>query len=164
MTDHPSIHSVTQEKQWGGWGGGQWLVWWESSHGITQLTFQKIKLRISVFLAPTNLVQVWPMHSQMWPKSTFSKISKFLFVKCWKTNLFVELWPKKCHLNGHTIGFCVQTQKLESPQWQDSLVDSERKLQAVAQIFFIMYVFVNSEGKSSNFSLIFLFSFAQLLN
>ena len=95
MTDHPSIHSVTQEKQWGGWGGGQWLVWWESSHGIAQLTFQKIKLRISVFLAPTNLVQVWPMHSQMSPKSTFSKISKFLFVKCWKTNLFVELWPKK---------------------------------------------------------------------
>ena len=90
MTDHPSIHSVTQEKQWGGWGGGQWLVWWESSHGITQLTFQKIKLRISVFLAPTNLVQVWPMHSQMWPKSTFSKISKFLFVKCWKTNLFAS--------------------------------------------------------------------------
>ena len=72
--------------------------------------------------------------------------------------------PKRCHLNGHTIGFSVQTQKLEPPQWQDSRVDSERKLQAVAQIFFIMYVFVNSEGKSSNFSLIFLFSFAQLLN
>ena len=76
----------------------------------------------------------------------------------------MKLRPKRCHLNGQTIGFCVQTQKLEPPQWQDSFVDSERKLQAVAQIFFIMYVFVNSEGKSSNFSLIFLFSFAQLLN
>ena len=102
----------------------------------------------------------------MWPKSTFSKISKFLFVFAEKQIYLhhVKLRPKKCHLNGHTIGFCAQTQKLEPPQWQDSLVDSERKLQAVAQIFFIMYVSVNSEGKSSNFSLIFLFSFAQLLN
>ena len=38
----------------------------------------------------------------LWPKPTFGKISRYLFVKWWKTNIAIKVLVKKLCLSGHT--------------------------------------------------------------
>jgi len=67
------------------------------------------------------------------------------FCKMLKTNLFAS-----CETTAQTVSFewshhrILCTDSKVRTTWRDSIVDSERKLQPIAQIFFIMYVFVNS--------------------
>ena len=52
----------------------------------------------------------------MWPKANFDKISKFHSLKFWEIKWYhVKVRAESFHLNGHTIGFCPQNQKLELP-------------------------------------------------
>ena len=49
----------------------------------------------------------------MWPKADFDQISQSHFLN---KQAHVKVQAESFHLNGHTIGFRPQTQKLELPQ------------------------------------------------
>ena len=65
----------------------------------------------------------------MWPKAFFDQISKCRFLK------FVKVQVESFHLNGHIIGFRLQTPKLESPYKTPSSTLAVKGLTEVWQLY-----------------------------
>ena len=74
----------------------------------------------------TREININPFTAKCGQGENSTKIPKFRFLKFWKQIAPFESRAERFHLNGHNIGFCPQTQKLEQGGHVGSQFSSER--------------------------------------
>ena len=80
-----------------------------------KMTFVFLLSHLHTWSRINTAICLMTFHCQTWPKANFDQISKFHSLKFWEINSIMWKYRESFHLNGHIIGFCPQTQKLESP-------------------------------------------------